>query len=298
MPINDGLPYLPAFVAAAEAGTFSEAAKRLRITQSAVSKQILALEKNIGATLFDRLPRQLVLTEAGEALATVAKVLLRQLAQVGDTIAGQQDLQPHGPIRIGTSDTIGAYLLPDWLRHIVAALPGVQPDLHVGEPEMLLADLQAGRLDLVVVSGVVIADVLEPWPLRADPLRLVASPDVAARQPGDRPLAAFMPPLVLPAAGQPWRRRLEREVFEPLSWHPEVGWTVNHVEGIKRFVRAGLGATLLPDHVVADDLAQGHLSLVVTATPLPTPSIEMVRHRHRRSGRVLEAVWDALRSIA
>jgi DNA-binding transcriptional LysR family regulator len=298
MPINDGLPYLPAFVAAAEAGTFSEAAKRLRITQSAVSKQILALEKNIGATLFDRLPRQLVLTEAGEALATVAKVLLRQLAQVSETIAGQRDLQPHGPIRIGTSETVGAYLLPQWLRQLVIALPAVQPDLHVGEAELLLADLQAGRLDLVIVSGAVMADVLEAWPLQADPLRLVASPDVAAAQPSDRPLDAFVPPLVLPAVGQTWRRRLEREVFEPLSWHPPVGWTVNPVEAIKRFVRAGLGATLLPDHVVADELAQGHLALVATATPLPTPSVEMVRHRHRRSGRVLDAVWETLRSMA
>jgi DNA-binding transcriptional LysR family regulator len=297
MPINDGLPYLPAFVAAAEAGTFSEAAKRLKMTQSAVSKQILALERNIGATLFDRLPRQLVLTEAGESLATVAKLLLVQLEQVGDTIASQQHRQPHGPIRIGTSETIGAYLLPQWLRLVVEQLPAVQPELHVDSTDRLLTELQQGRLDLVVTAGSSYPDVLDVTPLKADPLCLVAAPGVAGRLSSDQPLTRVTIPFVLPDPGQMWRQCLEAELFAPMGWHPEIGWVVNPVEAIKRFVREGLGVTILPHHAVAEDLAAGHLVMATTATPLPVPTIDMVRHRHRRAGRVLDAVWETLGSI-
>jgi DNA-binding transcriptional LysR family regulator len=297
MPINDGLPYLPAFVAAAEAGTFSEAAKRLKMTQSAISKQIIALERNLGAVLFDRLPRQLVLTEAGEALAPVARVLLTELAQVGDSIAAQQSRLPQGPIRIGTSETIGAHVLPQWLRRLVDQLPAVQPLVHVDTDEHLLEGLQQGRLDLLVMAGTVYPDVLEGVTLASDPLRLVAAPEVVARLGVGRPLTEMTVPLVIPDLDQGWRQRLEAEIFEPLGWRPEIGWVVNPLEVMKRFVRAGLGVTILPQHAVAEDLAAGHLVMVETATPLPVHAIDMVKHRHRRAGRVLEAVWETLAGI-
>jgi DNA-binding transcriptional LysR family regulator len=297
MPINDGLPYLPAFVAAAEAGTFSEAAKRLKMTQSAVSKQILSLERNIGATLFDRLPRQLVLTEAGEALATVAKLLLVQLEQVGDSIAAQHHRQPHGPIRIGTTETLGAYVMPHRLRLVVERLPAVQPELQVDTADRLFSDLQQGRLDLIVVAQPSYPEVLEATPLVLDPLCLLASPDLAQRVPAARPLTDLAVPFVLPDSGQAWRQYLESELFAPMGWRPEIGWVVNPTEAIKRFVREGLGMTLLPHHAVAEDLAAGHLVALGSATSLPKQTIDLVRHRHRRAGRVLDAVWETLRSL-
>lgn len=297
MPITDGLPYLPAFVAAAEAGTFSAAAKRLKLTQSAVSKQIIALERSLGTELFDRLPRQLVLTEAGEALASVAKGLLTALAQVGDTIAAQQATAPQGPIRIGTSETVGAYLLPHWLRRLAEAAPAIQPLVHVDSDDGLIEALLQGRLDVLVLARAPYPDVVEAHPLRADPWHLLAAPDGAGRLPVDRPLHEWAVPFVAPAPGLPWRQQLESAVFEPLSWRPEIGWVVNPVEAIKHFVRAGLGVTILPQHAVGEELASGTLVTVPTMHALPVTSIDLVRHRHRRAGRVLEAVWGYLTTI-
>lgn len=298
MPITEGLPYLPAFVAAVEAGTFSEAAKRLAITQSAVSKQIQALERSVGATLFDRLPRQLVLTEAGESLATVARVLLGELAAFSETLAAQQDGEPRGELRIGTTETLGSYRLPSWLRQLADRFPGIRPALQVGSAARILQELQTGRLDLAIVIGGDYPDVLEAQVLRGDPLYVVGTPALAAQVPARTPLTDLLLPFVLPDREDPWRQHLESQIFAPLAWRPLVSWVLNPIEAIKGFVREGLGLTILPAHAIHEDLHAGLLTMVPVSTVLVGQTIDLVRHRHRRASRVVDAAWLALANVA
>lgn len=292
--IQQGLPYLPAFVAAAEAGTFSEAAKRLSITQSAVSKQIQALERTVGRVLFDRLPRRLVLTEAGELLVATAQQVLGQLNDVSARIAEQGARRPQGPVLIGTTPSLGTYLLPGWLHQLVTKQPGLQPVVRFGDDGELIAGLQTGELDLAITSCLEYPDGLEVQSLLADPYRLVASSKVAAGIRSAASLAGLPLPLVLPELDDPAWARLEALVFRPLDWYPDPAWRLTHVEAMKRFVQQGFGATILPQHAVVEELTAGALVSVATPEPAIVPTIDLVRHRGRRASRLLSVAWQEL----
>ena len=113
---------LAAFVAVAEHGGFSAAAGQLHLTQPAVSKRIAALEQSLQARLFDRLGRQVVLTEAGRALLPRARQMLaeaeaarRALQDLGQDIGGR--------LSLATSHHVGLHRLPALLRHFTALHP-------------------------------------------------------------------------------------------------------------------------------------------------------------------------------
>ena len=111
---------LPVFQAVAEAGSFTKAGRKLDLSQSAVSRQICALEASLTVPLFYRHARGLVLTEQGEAFFRVVKEMEAQLAQAISRIA-ESRVQPEGPLKITTTVTFGSA----WLAALLALLPAL-----------------------------------------------------------------------------------------------------------------------------------------------------------------------------
>src|SRR5213592_4848584 len=161
--------------------SFSAAAQKLGYTQSAVSQQIAALEREAGATLIERNPRGVRLTDAGEALVRHADKILARLAEAEaelEAIAGLRG----GRLRLASFPTAGATLLPRAISEFSGRHPAVELSLAEAEPHESLPRLKAGELDLIMVNDSALArddDDVELTHLLDDPLYLVLPPDHA-----------------------------------------------------------------------------------------------------------------------
>jgi LysR family hydrogen peroxide-inducible transcriptional activator len=138
-------------VALAEEGSFTRAAERLLIAQPSLSQQIQKLEREIGQPLFDRLPRGVTATEAGQKLLDHAR---RILAEVEDAKRQARELRDtvSGSLAVGAIPTIAPYLLPDVMKRFAVQYPEVRLELVEDVTSRLLEQLDQGRLDLAIMS--------------------------------------------------------------------------------------------------------------------------------------------------
>lgn len=137
---------LRAFHATAEQGSLSAAARRLRLTQPTLSRQIAALEGRIGLELFARVGRRLVLTEAGAALLTEADAMAQAGRRFALAAAGQSDAAGHS-VTLSVTEGCAAYVMPDLLVELRAAMPGLRLTLVATDA---LSDLQRREADLAL----------------------------------------------------------------------------------------------------------------------------------------------------
>ena len=138
------------FVAIADLGSFTGAARHVFRTPSALSMQIRRLEETLGHALFVRAPRKVSLTPEGELLLGYA----RRLLQLNDEAVSQFLAPPlAGPVAFGTSDDIGTRILPRVLAQFARAHPAVQVDVLVGRSMDMAARLDAGTLDVALVTA-------------------------------------------------------------------------------------------------------------------------------------------------
>ncbi len=145
------LESLHVFVVAAELENFSRAARRLHLSQPAVSQHIQALEKRLGVQLFERNGRRVRLSAAGETLLPLARDLIRaskQLEEVAFTLSGEVV----GHLIVGCSTTSGKYVLPPLLAKFRRRYPLVKGTVRVGMRNQVIDWLQAGEVDLAITS--------------------------------------------------------------------------------------------------------------------------------------------------
>jgi LysR family hydrogen peroxide-inducible transcriptional activator len=162
------------FVAVAETGSFTRAAERCGIAQPSLSQQIQRLESQLRHTLFDRMGRRVLLTEAGKELLGRATAILAAVDEAERAL--RDGLDPaHGHLALGAIPTVAPYLLPSVLSAFVRRYPAVQTTVQENFTEHLLVALLAGELDLAILALPVRDERLQTEVLRTDPL-LVALP--------------------------------------------------------------------------------------------------------------------------
>ncbi|MFF7944880.1 LysR family transcriptional regulator [Nocardia gamkensis] len=239
--------WLATFAEVARTGSFTAAAERLRFTQSAISRQISALEGELGARLFDRLPRGVRLTEDGRSLLGHAEAVLERLDVAKYDLAALHSVAA-GSMRIGSFSSSNAVLVPRAIARFRDAHPGVRTIHHEGLTSQLLARLTAGELDLAVISlaaderpdGVGLHKITTDhlWIALPDGHRLAGR---KCLQLGDLNGETWI-------AGQPRAAdTLARTAQQP----PEIGIVVQEWIAKLGFVAAGLGVTLVPSISVA-----------------------------------------------
>ncbi len=142
---------LRAFAAVARERHFGAAADDLSVTQPAVSAAIAALEASLGAKLFERTPKSVILTALGEQLLPLAH---HALAALNDLVAdaGRSGQAHHGPLRLGVIPTVAPYLLPTILATFGRRFPALVPEVTEATTRSLRAALESGDLDLLVMA--------------------------------------------------------------------------------------------------------------------------------------------------
>ena len=240
------------FHSVAEAGSFTKAADRLGLSQSAISRQISALEEELGAAVFHRHARGLVLTEQGEILLETAREISRKMAMTVSALQERRD-EPAGNLRITTTVGIGTV----WLTHHLPAFLDLYPDITVS---LLVTDedldLGMRRADVALRLTRPTQGDLVQRKLMVSHTHIYASPGYLARHGlPERTEDLDRHRLIIygddaPVPSLNWILAAGRdEEAQPTSRRPAL--TVNHVYGMLRAAEAGLGLASLPDYLGA-----------------------------------------------
>lgn len=250
--------WLNSFIAVCHTGSFTKAARKLGITQPAVTQQIRGLEAELGKPLFERTPEGAVPTPEGEALAhSVEGSILQIDAAVKRHFAGTTSERP---LRLGGPGEIVMERVMASIMPVIAS--GVDVRISLGEASELLSDLKKGYLDMVVSTIRPRERGLEATPLTDEEFVLVAAPGIADQIPACSPrelpgvLKKF--PMVSYAESMPIIRRYWRSVFEELPSGPPAV-VVPDLRVVVVAVVAGAGFSVLPMYLCAGELAAGEL---------------------------------------
>lgn len=250
------LASLNAFIAIAETGSFSEAGERLHLTQPAVSKRIASLEQQLSVRLFDRLGREVSLTEAGRALLPRAYQILNVL---DDTRRALSNLSGDisGRLTLATSHHIGLHRLPPLLRAFTRAYPQVALDIQFLDSEVAYEEILHGRVELAVITlAPETALPVQAVPVWNDPLDFVAAPE----HPLARDKTIFLPdvarhPAVFPG-GNTFTHHIVRRMFEAEGLTPNIAMSTNYMETIKMMVSIGIAWSVLPRTMLDDSVVR------------------------------------------
>lgn len=245
---------LQAFLAVAESGSFSRAAEKIYLTQPAISKRIAALEKQIGARLFDRIGRGIRLTEAGEALLIRARAVLKELEDVKRGIANLSGTIA-GELSLATSHHIGLHRLPPALKRFHETYTNVRLNLHFMDSEKACNAVARGDLELAVVTlPPTAAAPLKLEKIWDDPLDIVVSRShPLAKLKHVQPAMLLDYPAILPGPGT-YTREIILNAFGPLRDRIQVGMATNYLEVLKMLAAIGLGWSALPRTMIDEGL--------------------------------------------
>jgi DNA-binding transcriptional LysR family regulator len=245
---------LRAFLAVAERGSFSAASEYLFLTQPAISKRIAGLETELDTALFDRIGRQISLTEAGKALLPRARQILQEIEDSTRVIRNLSGLVS-GRLSIGTSHHIGLHRLPPVLRAYSKTYPEVELDIHFMDSEEACRAVEHGDLELGIVTLPLHASpVLETQIVWPDPLCVI----VGKHHPLARHKRLSLAQLAQHKAVLPARGTFTREIIEQafIKYHVDVNISLstNYLETIKMLVSVGLGWSVLPESMLSADV--------------------------------------------
>ncbi|HEU5130793.1 MAG TPA: LysR family transcriptional regulator [Pyrinomonadaceae bacterium] len=250
---------LRAFVAIAESGTFTAGALRVHVTQAAISMQIRQLETEIGAKVFVRAPRHVILTEAGEQLLRRARHILREHDAALDEIAELAGAE-RGRLRIGSASAmVLTEQLPSILKELRKQHPAAEISVTSGTSEVLVDQILAGEVDVAFVSLPVDVRGIKTERLSEDQLVAIASPHhKLAKQ---RTVSAYTlagERLILGERGGNTRRLID-QFFAQAGVSLHVAMELSRQQAIKRMVEEDMGVGIVPLQSVKDEVEKGRL---------------------------------------
>ncbi len=289
------LRHLETFVAVADTASFSRAAERLHVVQSAVSAGIRTLEADLGAPLFTRTARGAALTDAGSALLPEARATLAAAAAARDAVDEVRG-GLRGTVRLGIMQSMRppapnpAQLIASFgeTHPLVEVVVG-----HGGGSLAMIEQVAAGRLDLAFVSAQSPQPGVDLTPLSVQQVsvlcpeshpfarrRSLTLADVAAEPCADLPLL--------------WGTRTENDrVFAAAGLRREIAYEINDTSTLVEFVRAGLAIALLPMSLVADE--RGLVAVPLRGAALAF-QVSIAAPADRRLGASARALHEHIRN--
>jgi len=234
--------FLETFVAVAENGSFAEAARRLDLTPAAIAQRIHALEAEIGAALLSRSGRAVTLTEAGMSILGQARILLKQVRDLGSTATSGQ---PTGELRLGAISSALSGLLPTILKALMLRLPGIDVYILPGTSEDLYHKVLDGEIDAAIITQPPFAlPKTCDWQLfREEHLVVLVAASASRRDP--HVILASEP--FIRYERTRWGGRLVDGYLRRARIRPRERYELHALDAIAVLVDQGLGVSLVPD---------------------------------------------------
>lgn len=283
-------------VAIADAASFRVAAERCHVSQSGLSMQIQKLEDLLGAVLFDRGKKPVMLTPDGQAAIGQMRTILRETERLAQVLAEEEE--PSGRFRLGVIPTLASTVIPLFLKRFVDLYPRVELRIEELTTDDIIARLHADTLDAGLAATPLAEAGLQEEALAQEPLfaylppddpllrkKAIAQSDLEKRELWVMPEGHCFRVQVLSHCGGERRREPARVRFESGSF-----------ETLIRLVDGGMGATILPALVVRGLEPRRRASQVrPLAGPTPVREIGLVVGRAELRRRVVEALARVVR---
>ena len=244
--------------AIADTGSFTAAGGKLHVSQSAISRQILLLEEELGEPVFHRIGRRIRITPAGESLLQLSHRVFRDLQDTVSNISDKRE-SLSGAMRLVGGMTVCLYVFPALLAEVRRVHPHLDMKVTVGSAERSIAMLRSGAGDLGMITLPVEATDLVSVPVLEEELLLVTYPaHPLAKKKTITPADLDKQDFVLFETGSITRRLVET-FFARERVEPEIIMETENVEIIKAMVRSGLGISIIPSVAAASDIRTGQL---------------------------------------
>ncbi len=294
------------FLAIVEQGAFSKAAEKLGYSQSAVTVQIKQLEHELGARLFDRVPRGAVLTEQGRAFAFHANEIVgaARAAKASVAFGHGEPRDIAGILRLGSVESVATAILPEILVRYHSICPRVQVIVTTAQRGRMIEGLRNNTIDLLLtMERHVHQSGLVTRALRREQVVFVASPalldnageDASPGQQMDARALCRLP-FVLTERGESYRLELDRALSElDLQIDPLI--EAGNTETLVHLAERGVGATFVPRFSAQRELDRG--SLVEVATQLEPVEMEtqLIHHRGKWIAPHMKVFIDVLETL-
>jgi DNA-binding transcriptional LysR family regulator len=291
------------FLAVAEELSFSRAAARLGYVQSSVSAQVAALERELGAPLFDRLGRRIALTDAGRVMLRYSGKLLRLAEEAREAVAdaGVGSGEVTGTLTVSAPETLLTYRLPRLLALFHERYPKVRLSVRPSAVGRLMGSMrravQEGGVDVAfVLDGPVEVPGLSVEPLLEESVSVIAPTDhVLASAASVAPKDLSGETVLLPEAPEygscAYRGQFERQLGVAGVVPPEK-MEFQSIEAVKQCVAAGMGVSVLINVAVDAELGDSKLTALPWEKPFEVFT-QMVWHEERWQSPALRAFVDA-----
>jgi DNA-binding transcriptional LysR family regulator len=283
------------FHAAAEAGSFTHAGDQLHMSQSAVSRQVSALERDLKVALFHRHARGLQLTEQGEMLYRTATDVLTKL-QTAETLLTDATSKPQGELRITAPIGLGTVWLTQRLRDFMELYPEIRIVLILNDDQL---DLSMREADVAIWIHEPVQTDLIRRPLATMKLKAYASTGYIRRYGAPQTLADLDRHRILSYDGPPQNQ------MSPIGWLETVGregqpprlpvLRANSVVALKFAVRAGIGIGMIPDYMTEEET---DIVNVLNESSPPTLPVLFVYPEELKTSKKVQVLRDYLVSQA
>ncbi len=288
----DRLTEMEAFVQVVDHGGFTEAARKMGLSKSAVSKHVAALEARLAVRLLNRTTRRVSATELGLAYYDRARAVLAEALEADSMVTAMQ-ATPKGSLRVSAPVTFGTKQVSQAVARFLCAYPEVDVNMVLDDR---FVELVAEGFDLAIRIGTLADSSLKARKLAQTQMLLVASPGYLAEMGTPRSLDDLHAHRLLHysnlATGNFWRLRAasgeERQV------RAGGRLTVNNGESLMKAAEAGLGIVLLPSFILGDAVRTGRLVEVLPGRPKEVLGIYAVHPEGRFPQPKLRAFVDFL----
>jgi DNA-binding transcriptional LysR family regulator len=282
--------------AIAETGSFTACGRKLHVSQSAISRQILLLEAELGEPLFLRVGRQVRMTPAAESLVQLGqRVFLDVRETVGAITDRTKDLR--GTLRLSGGMTVCMYVFPPLLKHLRRVHPHLDVRLAAATAGRSVQEIRAGRVDAGLLTLPVEESDLVTVPVLDEELLLVTTPThPLARKRKIQPKDVAGQPFVLFEIGSATRMVIDR-FFASENIEPTIVMDTENVEIIKAMVKTGLGIGIVPYQAVAREVRAGQLFCARIEGHEMLRQTGWVYARANRVPRMIEELIKAFESV-
>ncbi len=283
------------FHAAAEAGSFTHAGESLRMSQSAVSRQVSALEKDLKVALFHRHARGLVLTEQGDMLFRTANEILTKLS-TAETLLSDTTTKPTGDLRVTAPTGLGTVWITQRLREFLDLYPDIRVELVLSDGQI---DISMRAADVAIWSSEPQQPDLIRRPLFTMQIHAYASTQYVKKHGTPQSLDEIDNHRIVSYSGTPqphlsairWLEIAGREGKEPRT----PAFKANSVLAMKYAIRGGLGVGLIPDYLTDEET---DLVPVLRGVELPNMQIFFCYPEELKTAKKVQVFRDFLVSKA
>ncbi|MBB2751298.1 UNVERIFIED_ORG: DNA-binding transcriptional LysR family regulator [Rhizobium aethiopicum] len=282
---------IAAFVAVVEAGSVSEAARRLRLSKSVVSERLAELEKSLGGTLLHRTTRKLALTEDGVVFLERAGRIVREIEEAAADMAERRGTLS-GPIRIAAPVTFGRMHLGPVLYPFLADHPDIELTLDIDDRRV---DAGSDGYDAIIRNGPIADSRLVAWKLAPSRRLLCASPDYLARE--GMPLSlddlnSHRGIFYTNRGVADWRFQTPEGAVVVRA---KLALGINNGDMLRDAAIAGLGIALLPAFIAGPAIREGRLAEIDIGHRPEAEFIYMAHPEGRNPSAKLRAIADHLK---